>query len=121
MPASRIRLGHNQKLYVNGVPLEGTRELDVSVTTREIDVTGNNSPWASSLPVAMEAEVTVKLYYADELAPLLANLAGHPKTPVVLSVPGIFDGRFIVTGVKAALPMGDVVAHDVTFKAWGWN
>lgn len=121
MPASRIKLGHKQQFYVNGTPMAGTRELGLNVTTRQVDVTGVNSPWASSLPVAIEVEVTATLYYADELPPLYANLVSHPKTPLELSVPGIFDGKFVVTDIKAGIPMGEVVAHDVTFRVWGWQ
>lgn len=121
MPVSRIKLGHDQKLYLNGGLLEGTRELDVSVTSREVDITGHNALWASSLPVSLESEVTATLYYPDVIEPLYANLAAHPKAPVTLSVPGIFSGRFIVTGIKASVPMGDVVSHEVTFKVWGWQ
>lgn len=101
--------------------MAGTRELQLNVTTKQADVTGVNSQWAATLPVSVDAEVTATLYYTDELGPLLANLFAHPKTPVTLSVPGVFSGTFLVTDIKTAVPIGDVIAHDVTFKVWGWS
>lgn len=121
MPASRITLGHNKQLYLNGTALAGTRELELNITTKQVDVTGVNALWASTLPVSLDAEVTATLYYGDEMPGLYANLASHPKVPVTLAVPGVFSGQFVVTDVKAVVPMGDVVAHEVTFKVWGWN
>lgn len=121
MPGSRITLGHNKQLYLNGAALAGTRELELNVTSKQVDITGVNALWASTLPVSLDVEVTATLYYGDEVPALYENLVSHPKVPVMLAVPGVFSGKFVVTDVKAGVPMGDVVAHDVTFKAWGWN
>lgn len=119
--ASRIKLGHNQQFLLNGVAMEGARELDLNVTSRQVDITGVNALWATSLPVSLEVELTVTLYYPDEISQLYENLCKHPKTAVTLAVPDIFQGNFIVSSIKAGVPMGDVVSHEVTFKAWGWN
>lgn len=116
----RVALGHDQSFSVNGSPLDGVRELDVDVTTRELDITGWDHAFASTLPTVADASITVTLYYPEEIAPFYTNLTTHPKQPMQLAVDGLFDGTFVVTGIRMGVPMGGVVPHEVTFKLFAY-
>lgn len=120
MPTSRIKLGHKQEFKVNGTAYEGVRELDVDVTSREVDVTGWDHAFASTLPVLTDATLTVKLYYPDETTTIWQKLLEHPKQKIDVSVTGLISGTFVVSSVRVGCPMGGVVPHDVTFRLWNY-
>jgi len=121
VPTSRIKLGHNQTFTVDGTPYEGVREIDVDVTSREVEVTQWDKPWASTLPLVMDATLTVKLYYPDEMAPIWQNMTAHPKTPLSLVITGLLTLKAVVSSVRVGCPMGGVVPHDVTFRMWSYE
>lgn len=128
MPTSRIKLGHNQTFTVDDTPYEGVREIDVDVTSREVDVTMWDQPWASTLPLVTDATLTVKLYYADEMSAIWQNMtAPHPKTPLTLEITDSVSNsvlltlKAVVSSVRVGFPMGGVVPHDVTFRMWSYQ
>lgn len=101
--------------------MEGTRDVEISVSTRQVDVTGWDHKYQSSLPVAVDASLTARLYYSDETSSIWNNLQDHPKAPLTCAVSGVFSGTFVVSDVRASVPINGVIAHDVTFKLWNWQ
>jgi len=118
--SSRIRLGHKQVLTVDGVALEGVRELDLDVSTRSVEVTGWASPWASYLPAVIDPSLTVTLYYPEEMNVFWTNLKSPVKSALTIAVSGLFSGRFVVSGIAVGCPMGGVVPHQVTLKQFAY-
>ncbi len=114
----RFQLGHNQTFRVNGTALEGVREVSAEASTRTIDITGWDHKYASTLPTAIDASLTVTLYYPEEVGQFWTNLSTHPKVPMTLTIDGLFTGPFVVSAIKVGCPMGGVVPHDITFKQY---
>lgn len=121
MPTTRVTLGHSKQFYIDGQAVEGARDLQVDVSSRTVDVTGVNASWASTLTTSVDVSVTATLYFGDEVPQLRQNLMAHPRVPMTLSVPNVFSGTFVVTDVRIGVPMGNVIAYDVTFKLWSWG
>lgn len=121
MPTTRVTLGHSKQFYIDGQAVEGARDLQVDVSSRTVDVTGVNASWASTLTTSVDVSVTATLYFGDEVPQLRQNLMAHPRVPLTLLVPNVFSGTFVVTDVRIGVPMGNVIAYDVTFKLWSWG
>lgn len=118
---SRYKLGHNQEFKIDGTAYEGVREIDVDVTTRETDVTGWDHAYGSSLSTVVDATLTVKLFYQDEMTALWTKLQEHPKVPIELAITNLISFKAVVSSIKVGCPMGGVVPHDVTFRMWSYQ
>lgn len=121
MPTSSVKLGHNQKFRIAGVVMAGTRDVEVSVETREYDVTAWNHQYVSTLPLQVDVTLRAIIYYQSEMTNIWTKLNVHPPQRVPISVDGVVSGNFVPTAVQIANPLGGVLAYDCTFKLWNYQ
>lgn len=120
MPTTNVKLGHNQKFRLNGTALGGTRDVEVSIDTKQVDVTAWNHAWVSTLTVQTDVTVRATLYWQSDFQQIWARLNRHPPQKVSLQIDGVISGMFLPVEVKIANPMAAVLAFDVTFKLWNY-
>lgn len=120
MPAvtQKVKLGRDQVLSLDGVVLEGVREVDVEIDTTTIDVTPWNGTWRSHFPVVGDATIRLLIYWKENWDALAAKLMTSPPQAVVLEVSNGFTWRCVPTGVKVAQPIAGVLSWEVTLKPY---
>lgn len=118
MPTTKVLLGHNQKFKVDGVAMEGTRDVDVTIDARQHDVTPVRGQWVATLPLAVDLTLKATLYWAEDFQTIWDKFMSRPPEKFDLEIDGVMSGPFVATDVRIANPMGNVVAWDVTFKQW---
>lgn len=121
MPSGVARLGHDQKLRIDGVAVEGTRDVEISVDTVSADVTGWNHQWASTLPLIVDVSVRCTIYWREDMARVWPKLNAHRPQKVTLVIDGVYTMPAVPTEVKIANPLNGVLAYDVTFKLWNYQ
>lgn len=117
----KVRLGRDQVLTLDGVVLEGVREVDIEVDTRTVDITSWEHANASTLPVLRDATLRLLIYWLEDWEKIKDKINAHPPEPVVLGVSNAYDIRCVPTAVKIAQPIAGVMAWEVTFKPYGFQ
>lgn len=120
MPTTNVKLGHSQKFRLDGTALSGTRDVEVSIDTKQVDVTAWNHSWVSTLPLQADCTIRATLYWQSELGTIFTRLFAHPKQKITLAIDGVISGPFVPVEVKIANPLNGVLAYDVTFKLWNY-
>jgi hypothetical protein len=115
-----IKLGHEQKFRVDGVVMDGTRDVEVSIDTKQFDVTAWDHLWTSTLPVGVDVTVRALIYWPVNFGTIWSKFNRYPPIPVRVVVDGVIDGKFLPVEARIDNPLGQVLAYDVTFKLWDY-
>lgn len=121
MPSLKVKLGHDQKFKLDGVAMDGTRDVDVTLESRQLDVTHCRGTWVSTLPLAMDVTLRVLLYWQENFDTIFAKFNQYPPQKVDLEIDGVLNGPFVPVECRIANPMANVTAWDVTFKLWCYD
>lgn len=121
MPTTNVKLGHNQKFKLNGTALQGTRDVEVSIDTKQVDVTAWNHQWISTLPLQVDVTIRATLYWQSNFQSVWSLINKHPTVKCDLAIDGVISGPFVPVEVKIANPLNGVLAYDVTFKLWNYQ
>lgn len=121
MPTTKVKLGHNQKFRLDGQALPGTRDVEVSIDTKQVDVTAWNHSWVSTLPLQIDVTIRATLYWQEDFGKIWPRFNKHPPQKVDLAIDGVVSGPFVPVDVKIANPLSNVLAYDVTFKLWNYG
>lgn len=116
--SEQIVLGRDQVLTLDGVALEGVREVDVDIDTTAIDVTPWNHNWRSHLPIVGDGTIRVLIYWISTWEAVAAKLLKTPPEPMTLAVSNAFAWRVLPVNVRAQQPITGVQAWEVTFKPY---
>lgn len=119
--SEQIVLGKDQVLTLDGVALDGVREVDVDIDTTSVDVTPWHSPWRSHLPVLGDATLRILIYWKSTWGTFAAKLLQNPPVPMTLAVSNGFVWKVLVAGIKVQQPIAGVVAWEVTFKPYWYD
>lgn len=120
MATTKVLLGKNQILKLDGAALEGVREVDVDIDERTVDITPWNSQYASTLPVVADATLRLLIYWPEDFAKVQAKFMKWPVEPVTISVTNAYTIRCLPVSVKVVQPISGVVAWEVTFRAYSY-
>jgi hypothetical protein len=120
MPTTNVKLGHNQKFRLDGFVMEGTRDVEVSIDTKQHDVTAWDHSWTSTLPLQTDVTIRTTLYWQREIGRIWSKFNKHPPQKVNLSIDGVISGPFVPVEMQIANPLNGVLAYDVTFKLWNY-
>lgn len=116
-----IVLGRDQTLSIDGTTAEGTRELEVSISTKTHDASGPWDKWSSTLVVSADASVRITIYGSEVYDTVMAKFNQHPPQRLQLNISGVGDAPFVVTDVQARQPINSVCSWDVTLKLWTYT
>lgn len=121
MSTVNIRLGHEQKFRVDGVVMNGTRDVEVSIDTKQFDVTAWNHLWTSTLPVGVDVTIRALIYWQADFGAIWSKFKLAPPKPVKLQIDGVGGGNFLPVEFSISSPLGQVLTYDVTFKLWDYQ
>ncbi len=115
---ARILLGRGQSVTIDGVVAEGTREVDVDIGSKTIDVTHWTHPVDSTLVLSSAVAIRVLVYWEENYAKFAAKFNRHPPLPFTLGVTGAGSARVVPTIVTIKQPIAGVVAWEVTCRTY---
>jgi hypothetical protein len=118
---AQVKLGRDQVLKLDGVVLEGVRELDVDMDMSTHDVTSWWHGWKSTLPIAQDATIKVLIYWAENYADFNGKFNVHPPQPMTLEISNVGSGDFVPVKVSVKQPLQGVLAWEVTLKLWTYG
>lgn len=118
---AKVKLGRDQVLTLDGVVLEGVRELDVDMDMSTQDVTAWWHGWKSTLPLAQDATVKVLIYWQENYDDFAAKFNVHPPDPMTFGIGGVGSGDFVPVKVAVKQPLDGVLAWEVTLKLWTYG
>jgi len=121
MPTSIVKLGHNCKLFINGAAVEGTRDVEIEIETRQFDVTAWNHLWVSTLPVAMDVTLRAVIYWQSDFTTIFGKFNRYPPKPVRINLESVVTGNFLPVQCQIRNPLAAVLSYDVTFKLWNYS
>lgn len=116
-----IKLGRDQVLTLDGIPLEGVRDLDLDVDMSTHDVTSWWHGWKSTLPLAGDVTVKVLIYWKDNYDYFDDKLNKHPPDPMTLGISNAYSVKCMPVKVVIKQPIAGVLAWEVTLKLWTYD
>lgn len=117
---NKIRLGRDQVLTLDGVVLEGVREVDVELDSRTVDITPWDGQYASTLPLVLDATLRLLIYWTEDYQKVASKFHKFPPQPVMLGISSVATIRCLPVNVKVVEPINGVVAWEVTFRAYSY-
>lgn len=116
-----ILLGRDQTLTIDGVVAEGTREVDVDISTKDCKVTSFEHAWESTLTLTREATLKVLIYGQEVYDAFASKFNAFPPQPVTIAISNVGTGKFLQQSVRIVQPIDGVMAWEVTFKNWNYQ
>lgn len=119
--STKVKLGRDQVLTLDGIALEGVREMDVDIEMSTQDVTAWWHGWKSTLPLAGDVTVKVLIYWKENYDDFAAKLNKHPPEPMTLGITNVGTVDCLPTNVGIKQPLTGVLAWEVTLKLWTYG
>lgn len=116
MPTN-IKLGRDQVLTLDGVILEGVRELEVDIDAKTFEVTSYEHPWASTLTLTRDITVKLLVYWQSNYDAFAAKFYSDVPTPMSLGISNVGSVRCMPVKVSIKQPISGVMAWEVTLKS----
>lgn len=116
-----ILLGRNQTLSLDGSVLEGTREIDIDVQSKTVDVTGWDHVLASTLTLSQDITIKLVVYGQEDHLRINSGLSVEPPQPMNISVSNLGSADFVPVSVRITPSITGVVAWEWTFKSWNYQ
>lgn len=121
MPTTKVKLGRDQVITLDGVTLEGVRDVDVDIDVATHDVTSWWHGWKSTLPVAADATIRVLIYWEENYDDFHSKLNKHPPEPMTLAMSNVGSVPCVPVKVAVKEPIAGVVAWEVTLKLYTYT
>ena len=120
MPSDKYRLGRECTFALEGVILNGVREVGVRRTTREVDATGWQHSVESKIVTHRSYEFDVVVLYPGDAAKL-KDAEEHGKVVTVTTTNGLreVEANFTVHDSTADEGVDDAIAGRFTLRQWG--
>jgi hypothetical protein len=118
---AQVKLGKDQQISLDGVPLEGARDIELDLSLRTTEVTSWEHQWASTLQTHIDCSIKLVLYWKEDYARIKPKLTEHPVVPLQLSVANVFSFYVVPVAVKIVCPLDGVLAWEVTLKMHSYN
>lgn len=119
--STKVKLGRDQTISLDGVVLEGVRELDVDLDMSTHDVTAWWHDWKSTLPLAADATVKVLIYWQENYDDFYRKFNKHPPERMELSISNVGFVPCVPVKVSVKQPIAGVLAWEVTLKLWTYS
>lgn len=119
--STKVKLGRDQVLTLDGIELAGVRDLDVDIDMSTQDVTAWWHDQKSTLPLAMDATVKVLIYWKENYDDFADKLNKHPAEPMELGITNVGTVNCVPVKVAIKQPLAGVVAWEVTLKMWTYG
>lgn len=111
-----VKLGRDQTISLDGNVLEGTREFDIDIDMKSMEVTSWDHDAASTLPLSLDATVKLLIYWGEDYADISGKLNKHPPEPMTLAISNVGTVRCVPTKVAIKGPISGVLAWEVTLR-----
>lgn len=118
---AQYKLGKDQTLSLDGAPLEGVRDVDISVDMQEADITSFEHSISSTLPVRESRTVNLIIYHEADWLKIKDNVAQQPPKSLKLAISAWDVGDFVPTSYRVKQPINGVVAWEVTLKSFNYR
>lgn len=119
--STKVKLGRDQVLLLDGIALEGVRELDVDIDMSTHDVTAWWHGWKSTLPLAADVTCKVLIYWKENYDDFAGKLNKHPPEQMTLGISNVFNVDCVPVKVTVKQPIAGVLAWEVTLKMWTYG
>lgn len=113
---SKVKLGRDQTLSLDGAVLEGVREVEVGVDMKTTEVTSWEHDATSTLPLSIDVSVRLLIYWASDYVLFADKLNKHPPEPMTLAISNVGSVQCVPTGVAIKQPIDGVLAWEVSLK-----
>ncbi|MBU6222271.1 MAG: hypothetical protein KGR24_05905 [Planctomycetes bacterium] len=113
---TRVILGRNQAVTINGATVEGTRDIDVDVGGKTFDITSWQDGLSSTLVLSADVTMKVLIYWAENFSTFANRFNQHPQQPFNLGITGVGTWRVVATNVGIKSSVTGNVAWEVTCK-----
>lgn len=100
---------------------EGTRELDVDIDAKTVDVTNFGHAWISTLPLAKDVTVKVLIYWANNYDKFATKFYADVPQPLDLGITNVGTMKAMPVKVTIKQPLVGVMAWEVTLKLWNYS
>lgn len=116
-----VVLGRDQVLTLDGVTLEGVREIDLDYEMQTQDVTAWWHAFKSTLPVLADVSAKVLIFWKENYDDFADKLNRHPPEPMTLGISNAWTADFVPVSVRVVQPINGVVAWEVSLKLWTYG
>lgn len=113
---TRVILGRNQSVTIDGSTVEGTRDIDVDVGGKSFDITSWQDRFSSTLVVSTDVTMKVLIYWAENFDLFAGKFNQHPPQPFNLGISGVGTWRVVPTNIGIKSSVTGNVAWEVTCK-----
>jgi hypothetical protein len=119
MPSTtKVKLGRDQVLTLDGVILEGVRELEFDITSKTMDVTSWLHSLSSTLVLAADISIRVLIYWPEDYQRIAAKYLLHPPEAMTMNITNFGTFRVVPENIRGGQPIDGVVSWEVTFKSY---
>jgi len=119
MPTTtKVKLGRDQVLTLDGTALDGVRELEFDVDSRTVDVTSWEHSLASTLVLAADISIRVLIYWQEDYLRIAAKYLTHPPQPMTMNISNFGEFRVVPEKIRGGQPIAGVVSWEVTFRSF---
>lgn len=113
---TRVILGRNQSVTIDGATVEGTRDIDVEAGGKSFDITSWEHAFSSTLVVSTDITIKVLIYWKENFDTFAGKFNQHPPQPFRLGISGIGTWRVVPANISVKSGVGGNVAWEVTCK-----
>jgi hypothetical protein len=119
MPTQTILLGRDQNAYLDGEILEGTRDFNIDVEGRTVEVTPPGHDWASTLVISADATITIQILWKNNYDRFKAKFNQHPPKPMTLSISNVaVELPVVIVGSPITVSLRGLMSWQVRLKPW---
>jgi len=119
--STKVKLGRDQVISLDGIVLEGVRDVDVDIDMSTHDVTSWWHGWKSTLPLAGDVTIKVLVYWAENYEDFYDKFNKHPPERMDLSITNAVSCGCIPVKIAVKQPIAGVLAWEVTLKMWTYD
>jgi hypothetical protein len=114
---TKIKLGRDQVITLDGTPLEGVREVDFDLTSKTVDITSWVDDTTSTLPLHQDLSVRMLIYWQEDYDRIYEKWNKHPPEPMDVDISAFGKYRMVPESIKGGQPIAGVVSWEVTFRS----
>jgi hypothetical protein len=113
---TRILLGRNQTVSIDGQTAEGTREVDIDIGGKTFDITSWEHKFSSTLVVSTDVTIKLLIYWKENFDKFANKFNVHPPERMTLGISGAGSWPVIPSSITIKQPIAGTVAWEVTCK-----
>ena len=118
---AKVKLGKDQTISIDGVVLEGTRDVEIDLDVKTTEVTSWDHQYASTLGTGFDATLKLVIYWKEDYDLLRPKMTEHPPAPLEVAISNVGTIYCLPVSARITQPIAGVLGWEVTLRMHSYN